>query len=106
VRGQARSEEDYYELTNEIEIERDVVRGAARDVRHCQNCDEGLVSHIEERDGYPYAFAERCSCFNNWQYGMMKLNQLGKQYFKQQGQDYKYLVSQEMRDLHTIKEGV
>ena len=103
MRGEKKSEEDYYELTNEIELARDVARDAARDVRHCVDCTEGWASHVEHRDGYPYDFAQRCYCFGGWQKAMWHLVQLGKRHYKQQGQEYANLITQEMRDLHTVK---
>jgi hypothetical protein len=34
---------------------------------------------------------------------MRSLNQLGKAFYKQEGDDFANLVTQEMRDLHTVK---
>lgn len=102
-RAKRRSEEDYYDLINEINLAQDLVRDRARDVRHCPDCEEGWVSKVKIRDDHPYTFASRCPCFGPWVATMRSLNQLGKAFYKQEGDDFANLVTQEMRDLHTVK---
>jgi len=48
----------------------------------CGLCQDGLITYIIRRDGYPYSFLARCTCVNGDGYGTWKYGKDGTRTFR------------------------
>lgn len=84
------------EIEDEIRCRQDVVRDAARRIRHCLECDQGYIIRNVDRDGRTYQCAEPCDCLRDYKRSGKDLWHKLLEYHGLTGRDYPDAITADM----------